>query len=98
MTQAKILGDCQQLGILETFNKAKVRLRQFKGDAKKHKEREHICFYQPPNDAERNQKAWEPTINEQGAGTLGNPERRTMKGSGWETFNLVGRNQLAWKK
>ena len=32
------------------------------------------------------------------AGTSGNPERRTMKGSGWETFNLARRNQLTWEK
>ena len=77
------------------YSKARVGLRQFKGDAKKHKEREQICPYQPPNDAERNPKAWESTTHEQGAGTLDNLERRTMKGSGWETFNLAERNQLA---
>jgi len=82
MTWAGIPGDCQELEILRTCSKARVGLRQFKGDAKKHKEREQICPYQPPNDAERNQKVWEPTIHEQGAGNLGNPERRTMKGSG----------------
>jgi len=63
-------------------SKARVGLRQFKGGAKKHKEREYICLYQPSNDAERNQKAWEPTIYEQGVGTSGNLERKTMKGSG----------------
>ena len=46
----------------------------------------------------KNQKAWEPTMHEQGAGTLGNPERRIMKEGGWETFNLAGRNQLTWEK
>ena len=46
----------------------------------------------------KNQKAWEPTMHEQGAGTSGNPERRIMKEGGWETFNLVGRNQLTWEK
>ena len=40
----------------------------------------------------RDQRAWEPTIHEQGAGTSGNPERRTMKEGGWENFNLVERN------
>ena len=44
------------------------------------------------------QKTWEPTIHEQGAGILGNPERRTMKECGWETFNLAERNQLTWEK
>ena len=44
------------------------------------------------------QRAWESTIHEQGAGILGNPKRRTMKEGGWETFNLVERNQLTWKK
>ena len=95
---AGILGDCQELGILGTCNKVRVALRQFKGGAKKHKEREQMCSYQPPNDVERNQKAWELTIHEQGTGTSGNPERRTMKGNGWETFNLVGRNQLTQEK
>ena len=33
-----------------------------------------------------------------GAGSSGNPKRRTMKGSDWETFNLAGRNQLTWEK
>jgi len=47
---------------------------------------EQIRPYQPPNDAERNQKAWRLTIHEQGAGTWGNPEKRTMKGSSWENF------------
>ena len=78
-------------------SKVRVGLRQFKGDAKKHKEREQICPYQPPNDAEMNQKAWEPTNHEQGAGTSGNPKKRTMMGSGWETFNLAGRNHLTWE-
>ena len=45
-----------------------------------------------------NQKAWEPTIHEQGASTLRNSERRTMKGSGWETFNMAGMNQFTWEK
>ena len=98
MIWAGIPGDCQELGILGTCSKAMVGLRQFKGDAKKHKEREQMCPYQPPNDVERNQKSWELTIHEQGVGTSENPERRTMKGSGWETFNLAGRNQLAWEK
>ena len=63
-----------------------MRLRQLKRSAKKHKEREQIRPNQPPNDAERNQKAWKPTIHELGAGTLWNPERRTTKGSSWEDF------------
>ena len=46
----------------------------------------------------KNQKVWEPTIHEQRAGTSGNPERRTMKEGGWETFNLAGRNRLTWEK
>jgi len=49
-----ILGDCQELGILKMCSKAKVGLRQFKGGAKKHEEREQICPYQPPNDTKRN--------------------------------------------
>ena len=49
---------------------------------------------QLPNDARRNQKAWKLTIHEQRAGTLGNPERRTMKGSSWEDFQL-GRKESA---
>ena len=65
---------------------------------RKHKERRKICPYRSPNDAEKNQKAWEPTIHEQGAGNLGNLEIRTMKEGGWETFNLTGRNQLTWEK
>ena len=28
---------------------------------------------------------------------LGNLERGTMRGSGWEAFNLAGRNQLTWE-
>ena len=98
MTWAEILGDYQELGILETCSKVRVGLRQFKGDAKKHKEREQIYPYQPPNDAERNQKAQGPTTHEQGAGTSGNPKKRTMKGSGRETFNLIEMNQLTWEK
>ena len=47
---------------------------------------EQICLYQPPNDAERNQRAWGLTIHEQRANTSGNPERRTTKGSSWENF------------
>ena len=93
-----IPGDCQELEILGTCSKVRVGLRQFKGGAKKHKEQEQICPYQPPNDVERNQKAQEPTIHEQGFATSGNLERRTMKGSGWETFNLAGRNQITWEK
>ena len=46
----------------------------------------------------RDQNAWVPTIHEQGAGTSGNPKRRTMKEGGWETFNLAGKNQLTWEK
>ena len=64
-------------------------------------EQEQISPYQSPNDAKKkkkNQKAQEPTIHEQGADTLGNPERRTMKEVGCETFNLIGRNQLTWEK
>ena len=79
---AEIPGDCQELEILGTCSKARVELRKFKGDAKEHKEREVVCPYQTLNDAERNQNAWEPTIHEQGAGTSGNLERRTMKGTG----------------
>ena len=75
-----------------------VWIKTVQGDAKKHKEREQMCPYQPPNDAEKNQKAQEPTIHEQGAGNSGNPKRRTVKGSGWETFNLTGMNQLTRKK
>ena len=96
--QAEILRGCQKLGLLKTGSKTRVGLRQFKRGAKKHKKREHICLYQPPNDLERNQKAWEPTIHEQGTGISGNLERRTMKGSDWGTFNLAGRNQLTWEK
>ena len=84
--------------MLWTCSKARVGLKQFKGDAKKHKKREQICPYQSPNDAEKNQKAWEPTIHEQGASTSRNLERITMKGSGWEAFNLARRNQLTWEK
>ena len=47
---------------------------------------EHICLYQPPYDVERNQKAWRLITHEQKAGTSGNPERRTMKGSSWKNF------------
>ena len=65
---------------------------------RKHREWEQIRPYQPPNGAERNQKAWKPTIHEQRVGISGNPKRRTMKGSSWKTFNLVGRNQLTWEK
>ena len=50
---AEIPRDCQKLGILELCSKAKVGLRQFKGGAKKHKEREQISPYQPSNDAEK---------------------------------------------
>ena len=52
---AEIPGDCQELGILGMCSKAKVGLKQFKEGAKKLKEREQICPYQSPNDA--NQKA-----------------------------------------
>ena len=48
--------------------------------------KEHIHIYQPPNDVERNQRTWGLTIHEQRAGTLGNPERKTTKGSSWENF------------
>ena len=44
-----------------------------------------------------NQKAWKPTTHEQGASTSRNPERGTMRESGWKAFNLVGRNQLTWE-
>ena len=97
MTWTGIPRDCQELGILGMCSKARFGLRQF-GGAKKHKEREQIYPYQPPNDAKKNQKAWEPTIHEQRAGTSKNLGRRTMKESGWETFNLAGRNQLIWEK
>ena len=79
-------------------SKDRAGLRQFKGGAKKHNKREQICPYQPPNDAEMNQKAWEPTIHKQGTGNSGNLERRTMKGSDWETFNLARKNKLTWEK
>ena len=65
---------------------------------RKHKERGKICPYQSPNDAKKNQHAWEPTILEQGVGTSGNPEIRTMKEGGWETLNSAGRNQFTWEK
>ena len=91
---AGIHGDCQELGILGTCKKARMILRQLKKSAKKHKEREQIRPYQPPNDAERNQKTWKPTIHEQGVGTLGNPKRRTMKGSSGKNFQ-TGRKELA---
>ena len=88
----------RSLGSLGCAAKARVGLRQFKGGAKKHKKQEQIYPYQPPNDVERNLKAWKPTIHEQGADTSKNPWRRTMKGSGWENFNLAGRNKLTWEK
>ena len=75
-------------------SKAGMGLRQLKGSAKKHKEQEQIRPYQLPNDARRNQKAWKLTIHEQRASTLGNLERRTMKGSSWEDFQ-PGRKELA---
>ena len=75
-------------------NKARFGLGLFKAGARNTKNEKHMCPYQLPNNAERNKKAWEPTIHEQRAGTLGNLGRRTMKGSGWETFNLAGGNQL----
>ena len=65
---------------------------------RKHKERGKICPSRSPNDAEKNQKAWEPTIHEQGAGTSRNLEIKTMKEGGRETFNLAGWNQLTWEK
>ena len=45
-----------------------------------------------------NQKDWEPIIHKQGTGNSGNLERRTIKGSGWETFNLARKNKLTWEK
>ena len=45
-----------------------------------------------------NQQAWEPTIHKQGIGNSRNLERRTMRGSGWETFNLERKNKLTWEK
>ena len=50
-----------------------------------------IRHSQPPNDVERNQKTWRVTIHEQGAGILGNPERRTIKRSSRENLQ-PGRN------
>ena len=47
-----------------------------------------------PNDAEKNQKAWELIIHEQGAGTARNPERKVVKGSGWENCR-PGRKESA---
>ena len=79
-------------------SKAGMGLRQLKGSAKKHKEQEQIRPYQLPNDARRNQKAWKLTIHEQRASTLGNPERRTMKGSSWEDFQLGRKESIALGK
>ena len=60
---------------------------------------EQIHPYQPPNDAERNKRAWGLIIHEQMVGTSRNPERRTTKGSSWENFqpsrdgiNSLGKN------
>ena len=60
---------------------------------------EQIYPSQVPSGAAKNQKAWKVTIHEQKAGTLGNPEWRTIKGSGWENFQpsrngfcLLGKN------
>ena len=50
---------------------------------------EHICPYQPPNDAKKNRKAWGLTIHELKASTSGNPERRTTKEVVGKTFNLA---------
>ena len=47
---------------------------------------EQICPSQVPSGATKNQKAWKVTIHEQKAGTSGNPEWRTIKGSGWENL------------
>ena len=79
-------------------SKAGMGLRQLKGSAKKHKEQEQIRPYQLPNDARRNQKAWKLTIHEQRASTLGNLERRTMKGSSWEDFQLGRKESIALGK
>ena len=43
---------------------------------------EHICPFQVPSGAAKNQKAWKVTIHEQKAGTSRNLEWRTIKGSG----------------
>ena len=43
----------------------------------------------------KNPKAWKKTIREQRAGTLGNPEWRTMKGSSWEDFQ-PGKKESAY--
>ena len=46
---------------------------------------------QSSSDAERNQKVWRIIIHEQGAGTLSNPEGRTIKRSSHENLQ-PGRN------
>ena len=50
-----------------------------------------ICPSQAPSDAAGNQKAWKVTTREQKAGTSGNPERRTIRGSTWGNLQ-PGRN------
>jgi len=60
---------------------------------------EQICPSQAPSSAAKNQKVWRVTIHEQKAGTSGNPEKRTIRGSslknlhpGRDEFVSLGKN------
>ena len=92
------LGIARSLGS-RVVQQSQGWIKKIQRGAKKHKEREQISLYQPPNDAEKRiRKLGNQTIHEQGTDTSRNPEKRTMKEGGWETFNLAGRNQLTWEK
>ena len=57
-----------------------------KGVPQNTRNEKQICPFQAPSGAAKNQKAWRVTIHEQKARTSGNPEWRTIRGSGWENL------------
>ena len=70
-----------------------------KGVPRNTRNEEQICPSQAHSGVAKNQKAWRVTIHEQKAGTSGNPEWRTIRGSGWENlqpsmngFRSIGKN------
>ena len=87
---ARIPRDCQELGVLRTCSKAKMRLRQLKRSAKKHKERRTNSTLLATQWCRKNQKTWGLTIHEQWASTSGAQKEEPWKEVAGKIFNLAG--------
>ena len=71
--------DSQKPGILGICSRVRLGLRQLKGACQGTQRTKANVSHQPPNDAKKGQKTWEPATHEKRFGTSGNPKRWTLQ-------------------